>query len=369
VIIVERVTVLVPVYRESKLINGLLEALERDPYPDKEVIVCVDAPTEETRALESLFPWTQFTWSEERRGKVNVLNEAVAGSTGEYLLFIDCDIRLTEEGFVGKVAEALRSHELVDIKKHIIRDSTLARLVSYEYLSGSITSLLFSNLKGRSPQLNGACFAVRRETFDRLGGFRRVIYEDLDLAFRAYQSDVTYRFADDMAVENAVNPSLEVWLRQRRRWGVGLAQWMLKHFKGLLVSVLRNPHIFLAAFLVLSPSAPLIAVSFALPDDVFIKMLSLALLLLSSFQLYLMPSIFPVTVFLVVVKSFIMTMTSYLSTGLVFFLGARRLRYRFDPLEYTVYFFVYSPIWFIMILVSLVRVILKREPSELDWKV
>jgi len=136
-----------------------------------------------------------------------------------------------------------------------------------------------------------------------------------------------------------------------------------------LVSVLRNPHVFLAALLVLSPSAPLIAVSFALPDDAFIKMLSLALLLLSSFQVYLMPSIFPVAVFLVVVKSFIMAMASYLGTGLVFFLGARRLGYHFDPLEYTVYFLVYSPVWFIMILVSLVRVILRREPSELDWKV
>jgi len=135
------------------------------------------------------------------------------------------------------------------------------------------------------------------------------------------------------------------------------------------VSVLRNPHVFLAALLVLSPSAPLIAVSFALPDDAFIKMLSLALLLLSSFQVYLMPSIFPVAVFLVVVKSFIMAMASYLGTGLVFFLGARRLGYHFDPLEYTVYFLVYSPVWFIMILVSLVRVILRREPSELDWKV
>jgi hypothetical protein len=53
----------------------------------------------------------------------------------------------------------------------------------------------------------------------------------------------------------------------------------------------------------------------------------------------------------------------------VFVLGARRLGYAFNPLEYTVYFLVYSPVWFIMILVSLVRVALRREPPELDWKV
>jgi len=366
---VERVTVLVPVYRGSPQLRGLLEALVRDPYPDKEVMVCVDAPTEETRALEPKYPWARFTWSEERRGKVNALNEAVAMSTGEYLLFIDCDIRLTEEGFVNRVAEALRVHELVDIKKLILRDSLLARLVSYDYLSSSITNYIFNRLLGRSPQFNGACFAVRRDTFTRLGGFRRVICEDLDLAFRAYEGGVSFRFADDIAVENAVDPNLAVWIRQRRRWGIGLGHWILGHLRGLLLSSLRSPHAFLAALLVIFPSAPLIALSVSLPNDMFMKLLSLGLILLSSFQIYLVPSVFLVAVFLVVVKSLMAATVSYVGTGLVFMLGARRLGYHFDPLEYTVYFLVYNPVWFIMTLVSLVRVMLKLMPPELDWKV
>jgi biofilm PGA synthesis N-glycosyltransferase PgaC len=369
VMAVERVSVLVPVYRGSPQLLGLLEALGRDPYPDKEVIVCVDAPTEETRALEPLYPWVSFIWSEERRGKVIALNEAVTESTGEYLLFIDSDVRLTGEGFVGRVAEALRSYELVDIKKLIVRDSPLARLVSYDYLSSSITNHLFNHLLGRSPQFNGACFAVRRDTFDRLGGFRRVICEDLDLAFRAYQSHVSFRFADDIAVENVVEASPQAWVRQRRRWGVGLGQWILENLGDLLTGSLRNPHAFLAALLVIFPSAPLIAISLVLPNDMFMKLLSVVLILLSSFQIYLVPSVFLVAVFLVVVKSLMAATVSYVGTGLVFMLGARRLGYHFNPLEYTVYFLVYNPVWFIMTLVSLVRVILGRMPPELDWKV
>ena len=368
-IAVERVSVLVPVYRGSQQLEGLLDALGRDPYPDKEVVVCVDSPDEETRALEDRYPWACFDWCDERRGKVNALNGAVAMSTGEYLLFIDCDVRLAGEGLIGRVAEALGSHELVDVKKRIVRDSALARLVSYEYLSGSITSLLFNRLVGKSPQFNGACFAVRRDAFNRLGGFRRVIYEDLDLAFKAYRSDVSFRFADDIVVENVVSPSLGAWLRQRKRWGVGLAQWILENAGGLAASVLRRPHVFLAALLVLSPSAPLMAMSVALPDDVFMKLLSISLLLLSSLHIYLVPSVFVVAVFMVVVKSLIAATVSYLGTGLAFALGARRLGYTFNPLEYTVYFLVYSPVWLIMILVSLVRVALGREPPELDWKV
>jgi cellulose synthase/poly-beta-1,6-N-acetylglucosamine synthase-like glycosyltransferase len=369
VIAVERVSVLVPVYRGSRQLEGLLEALGRDPYPDKEVIVCVDAPDEETKALEESHPWAHFDWCDERRGKVNALNGAVAMSTGEYLLFIDCDVRLTGDGLIGRVAEAVRSHELVDVKKRIVGDSPLARIVSYEYLSGSMTSFLFNRLVGRCPQFNGACFAIRRSTFNRLGGFRRVIYEDLDLAFKAYRGEVSFRFADDIVVENVVNPSIGAWLRQRKRWGVGLVQWLLENAGGLAACIIKRPHVFLAALLVLSPSAPLLAMSVVLPDGVLMKLLSLILLLLSSLNIYLVPSVLAAAVFVVVAKSLIASTVSFLGTGLAFALGAKRLGYSFNPLEFTVYFLVYSPVWFILILVSLVRVALKREPSELDWKV
>jgi len=364
-----RITVLVPVYRGSRLLEGLLEALGRDPYQDKEVLICVDAPTEETRGLEPRFGWAHFIFSEERMGKVNALNDAVAESTGDHLLFIDCDIRLTQEGFIGRVSEELRRYELVDIKKLVARDSALARLVSYDYLSSSITNMMFNRLVGRSPQLNGACFAVRRETFERLGGFRRVVCEDLDMAFRAYKEGVSFRFADDIVVENVVDPSLGVWVRQRRRWSIGLGHWMLEYLPQLLLNALRNPHVFLAALLILFPSAPLIAMSVALPNDVFMKLLSLALILLTSFHVYLIPSVFFVAVFLVVAKSLMAAAVSYVGTGLVFLFGARRLGYHFNPLEYTVYFLVYNPVWFLMTLISLVSVVLRREPSELDWKV
>jgi hypothetical protein len=71
----------------------------------------------------------------------------------------------------------------------------------------------------------------------------------------------------------------------------------------------------------------------------------------------------------VVAKSLMAAAVSYVGTGLVFLLGARRLGYNFDPLEYTVYFLVYNPVWFLMTFISLVSVVLRREPPELDWKV
>ena len=41
-----KISVLIPVYRESTLLERLLTDLLRDPYPSKEVLVVIDEPTE-----------------------------------------------------------------------------------------------------------------------------------------------------------------------------------------------------------------------------------------------------------------------------------------------------------------------------------
>ncbi|HUV54133.1 MAG TPA: glycosyltransferase family 2 protein [Candidatus Krumholzibacteriaceae bacterium] len=364
-----RLSVLIPVYRGSMQLEPLLEALRRDPYPDKEVVVVADAPLPETRGLPERHPETRFIFNEERVGKVDALNGAVPQTDGEYLLFLDADVEVRQDGFLGRVVEALDEYELVDIKKMIVRDSPLARLVSYDYLSSSLTNLLFSSLLGRSPQLNGAAFAVRRGTLQRLGGFPKAICEDLEMAFAAYTRGVSFRFAEDIEVHNAVDPSLGRWVVQRRRWGIGLAHWITGHIGALLVNAARNPHVFVAALLVIFPSAPLIVMSFLLPNGLYMKLLSLVLMLLSGGHVLLVPPVYAIALSLMVAKVMTATTMSFVGTGVAFYVASRRLGYRFNVVEYTAYFLFYNPAWFLMTVMSLIHVLVRRGSPELDWKV
>ena len=363
------VSVVIPVYRGSVHLEPLLEALRSDPYDDKEVLVVVDAPLPETRVLAERHPEARFIFHETRVGKVKALNDAVTQTRGENLLFLDADVEIRQEGFLGRVVEALDRHELVDIKKLVVCDSPLARLVSYDYLSSSLTNLLFSRLLGRCPQLNGAAFAVRRCALRRLGGFPEAVCEDLELAFKAYSLGVGYRFADDIEVHNAVDPSLRCWVEQRRRWGVGLAHWLTGHLGELLVNAARNPHVFAAAVLVLFPSAPLIVASFLIPNGLLMKLLSLALMLLSGFNVTLVPPVYAITAFLVVAKVFTAAMVSLAGTGVALYAASRRLGYRFNVLEYAAFFVFYNPAWFLVSLTCLMLVLVRRDGMELDWKV
>ena len=364
-----RLSVLIPVYRGSVHLEPLLEALRRDPYFDKEVVVVADAPLPETRGLRGRHPEARFIFNEERLGKVDALNAAVPQTDGEYLLFLDADVEIRQEGFLERIMEALDLFELVDIKKLIHVDSPLARLVSYDYLSSSLTNLMFSRLLGRSPQMNGAAFAVRRGTLQRLSGFPKAICEDLEIAFKAYSLGVSYRFADDIEVHNAVDPSLRRWVEQRRRWGVGLAHWVTGHIGALLVSAAMNPHVFVAALLIVFPSAPLIVTSFLLPNGLYMKLLSLALMLLSGLNVILVPPVYAIAVFLVAAKTMTAATVSFVGTGAALFLASRRLGYRFSVVEYTAYFLLYNPAWFLMTVISLMHVLVKRKSPELDWKV
>ena len=363
------ISVVIPVYRGSAHLEPLLKALCSDPYDDKEVLVVVDAPLHETRELAKRSPEATFVFNETRVGKVNALNDAVPRTRGEYLLFLDADIEIRQEGFLGRVVEALDRHELVDIKKLVISDSPLARLVSYDYLSSSLTNHMFSRLLGRCPQLNGAAFAVRRDTLRRLGGFPEAICEDLELAFKAYSLRVSYRFADEIEVHNAVDPSLRQWVQQRRRWGVGLAHWVTGHIGALLVNAARNPHVFAAALLVIFPSAPLIVASFLIPNGLYMKLLSIVLVLLSWLNVVMVPPVYAITVFLVAAKTLTAAAVSFIGTGVALFLASRRRGYRFNVLEYTAYYLLYNPAWFLMTVITLIHVLARRKSPELDWKV
>ena len=144
-----KISVFIPVYRESDLLETLLDDLLSDPYEDKEIFVIVDEPTSKSLKLaESFRGEVNFIFNGERKGKANVLNEAAEKSDGEILLFLDGDVRVNHNsrGFLKTISEEMEETEVMEIKKEIIRDSLTARFVSYEFLGSNAANWLFSRI-------------------------------------------------------------------------------------------------------------------------------------------------------------------------------------------------------------------------------
>ncbi|UCH01773.1 MAG: glycosyltransferase, partial [Candidatus Bathyarchaeota archaeon] len=197
-----KMSVLIPVYRESSFLEGLLTDVLGDSYPCKEVLVVIDSPTEMSLDTVKKFQdKASFVLNNERVGKVNALNEAYKRTTGNILLFLDSDVRLqsSDVSFFGILEKEMEGVDILDLKKSVVRRSFLDKLIHYEYLGSSLVSWFFSKRIGKSLGLNGAAFAIRRKACESLGGFRNTIPDDFDLVTRSFFNNFKFRYPDRIA--------------------------------------------------------------------------------------------------------------------------------------------------------------------------
>ena len=113
----DKISVLIPVYRESHLLRGLLTDLLSDPYLPKEIYVIIDEPTEASLYLTEEFKdRVIFTLNKIRIGKANALNDAVKRTKGDILLFLDSDVELQKNGesFLSLLNREMKEINIMD---------------------------------------------------------------------------------------------------------------------------------------------------------------------------------------------------------------------------------------------------------------
>jgi glycosyltransferase involved in cell wall biosynthesis len=114
----KKVSVVIPVYENSDLLEELLEELTNDSYENKEIFVTIDNPNEKSLEVARKYgDKVNFTLNEQRRGKVDALNNAVKISEGEILVFLDSDVKLDSKEFIAVIEREMEGVDILDIKK------------------------------------------------------------------------------------------------------------------------------------------------------------------------------------------------------------------------------------------------------------
>jgi len=364
-------SIFVPVYQESEFLKPLLDSLIADPYGEKEIFVVVDEPTSRSLGLVKNFSGeVHFIWNGKRKGKANVLNEIVEESTGEVLLFLDSDIVINGKSgsFLKVISEAMTEADIVEVKKDIIRDSFLAKIIGYDYLSFSFANWLFSHRLKKCLGLNGAAFAVKRGTFSALGGFRRVVVEDLDIGTRSFMQDIRFTFIKDIGVYTKAPSSWRAWFKQRKRWGIGSALWLKEYFRDLLKIVRDHPGVLLPSIFFIFPCLPFFLMTLLTPDELYVKAVYLTLLLLSTQASLLLPPTALTSTSLAIFRNLLLMIGGLGAYSSIFFVLAKKMGYIFNPLEFAIFYLVYSPLWLLIVLASITKVYLRPENLSIDWK-
>jgi cellulose synthase/poly-beta-1,6-N-acetylglucosamine synthase-like glycosyltransferase len=363
------ISIFVPVYKESNQIPNMIARLASQNV-SKEIFVTVDEPTE--RFLEKTkkpVSGVQFILNKTRIGKANALNNSVKLSTGKVLLFLDSDIQVPDDpDFLKKIVMEMQHTDILDIKKKVVgKNSFLSKMAYYEYFTFNVSAWLASKYLRKCPAVNGAAFAIKRETFESVGGFKKVIAEDIDIATRAFLDNHSFAYTTNVEVENVVYSNWHSWFRQRKRWGIGQALWLKEWYKALAKKCLRKPQIFLPGVFFLYPSIAVFFLSVVIPSTwMHDSLLVFSLFLSVKFNIAL--PIFLVSIFTAdLLKTLIISLGSFAITAATFYVLSRKLGFEMKLHELFIYYFFYSVLWIAIIIVGYVQVIAFRKKAAPDW--
>ena len=365
------ISIFIPVYKESDQLAGMLNVLCKQNL-DKEIFVTVDAPTadfiQEIPQLKR--EDVHFTVNKERVGKSNALNDTVGLSKGKVLLFLDSDVGVPDDpDYLRKIVMEMQHTDVLDIKKRVTKDNSfLSRMAYYEYLTFNISSWIASRFMHKCPAVNGAAFAINRETFEKVHGFRKVVAEDIDIATRAFLEDSRFSYSYDVEVKNVVHDDWRKWLTQRRRWAIGQALWLKDWNRQLLKRFIKKPQVFLPSLFFLYPSVTVFFLSAVVPSMwMYNSLLVFSLFLSVKFNIAL-------PIFLVslgtadMLKVLLISLSGFGLTAGVFYGFGRKLGFREMKLhELFMYYFFYSSVWMIIILIGHLQVMFGKNAGP-DWK-
>lgn len=172
------ISVIIPTYNEDSVLEGLLREL-RAQLGDGEIIVADGASADSTAVLAQ--PYARVVVCEARRGRQ--LNRAAALARGDILCFLHADVNVPADALAA-VEAALRNPEVV------------GGTFSLDFGETGLPSRLFTHIN-RWRRRWGIFYGdqgifVRRQMFERLGGFRDwPLLEDYEFARRLLKAGKT----------------------------------------------------------------------------------------------------------------------------------------------------------------------------------
>ncbi len=372
-----KISVVIPVYRNGSCLNEILKSLSEDPYPEKEVIVIVDEPTKECLTTLNNFSrinYFKIILNQKRKGKVNALNMGIEESSGELLLFLDSDVYIPKDdrNFLESLVEKAKNSDVIDIKKEAEESSWLSKLIYYDYFSFTFSNWILIKETGSTLGLNGAAFAVKKDVIKKLGGFRKTIVEDLDFASRASYAGYKFSIVEDKKVIVRIDLNEKQWFRQRLRWSLGCISWIRSNYKFFKSKFFKKPKIMFSAVSTLFPLLLIpfmfVILTIIVSSDTF-----------SNWVFYLLENIMPLsllTIFSIeTLPLYILFIICYsiLSSMIIsiitYSIVSKKLGYRFKIPDFLAYHLLYNPIWFMLVLYSMIKTKLKRKVdlTTLDW--
>ncbi len=193
-----RSSIIVVTYNHRQYIEGCLRALLPTLTDEDEAIVIDNGSSDGTPQLvTAMFPTVRFSQNRFNVGFGAACNQAALASDAEFLVFLNPDTE-ARRGWLDPLVAPLQQHSDVGLTTPKILLRAHPELIDTFGHDVHISGISTCRGWGRpsdahaEPEVvgavSGACFAIRRRVFAKLGGFDErlfLYYEDDDLSLRA----------------------------------------------------------------------------------------------------------------------------------------------------------------------------------------
>ena len=227
-----KISIIIPAYNEETRIKNCLDSILASSYKkDKiEIIVVDDGSTDNTP--EVLKNYGIKVLKQEHLGKSKALNKGILVAKNEFVLVIDADTKIDKD-FIKEVVRPF-SDKRVGATTGIIKLSNnkgiLPMFQNVEYGFYNLIRHSFSDLFKNSVWFLGALACYRKKIIKKIGLFKTdSLTEDIDIAM-----DINRAGYKNISVGKAfgytnVPTSLKSLYKQRARWWIGALQSLFKN--------------------------------------------------------------------------------------------------------------------------------------------
>lgn len=233
-------SVIIPVYNRPDEVRELLESLSKQTLKDFEVLLIEDGSVNrcDTVAQEFDKDMNICYFYKENSGRSLTRNYGMERASGEYLIFFDSDCIIPERYF--EIVKARLEEDYVDCfggpdAAHT-SFSNLQKAISYSMTSFFTTGGIRGGKKGMekfTPRTFNMGFS--KEVYKRVGGFKDMFGEDIDLSLRIQKAGFHTVLIRDAFVYHKRRVSFRSFYRQVSVFGRARVDLYLLHPESLKI--------------------------------------------------------------------------------------------------------------------------------------
>ena len=177
------ISIIVPNYNSEKTISRCLNSIFWNYAQDYEVIVVDDFSSDDSVNIIKKFPTVKLIEHSTNRKPSAARNTGANVAKGEILLFVDSDVAIYRYTLT-KIADSFRNKDIVALIGTPNREITYPNLCSIHF--NRRINFNYQFLPDYINIVYGAICAIRKDVFQKVGGFNELLFgvEDSELGYR-----------------------------------------------------------------------------------------------------------------------------------------------------------------------------------------